>query len=677
MAKNTSNYNLKKPSPEDFYNVEDQNGNMDIIDQELERLNEDNQNTDQKISSVSSDLSSHLSDYVRQPGYGVTAGSANTYLLTLNPTPVLVDGTGVIIKIHAANTGASTLNVNGLGAKPIIDSKGNQIQSGKLLYGRIYSLKYDGANFQLQGEGGDIPKLPNLIKNGNFEKGGGVNCWAFAGSTISASSNIMTYTAIGQYGRVYQNVPKPAINDRIYIRCDLKGATTARFIFYYDANSLLGFDISPSVANTWQTLSSIFVCPSNTSFGNISFDDTATSGWQPIQVKNVTLFNLTKIFGPGNEPTKEEIDAMVFSSTNIVRNGNCEEGIAGWTRITGSDPILSVVGNKFRMVTTTLSIIGQTVTVKPNTNYYISGNMAVVSGANGAYIRPYTLDGNALINTTGVFNTGPNNIIRIGMLIGGAGTADFDSIMLVEGTTAPSSYKSYMPYGWWDSDLPLLINDADAVSGDILLNKVAYANGLRLAGTMPDRNSANTEALSTSIDPPASGNTGKLYMKPRTGYYDENGNNSWIYKVDPNFIPSNVVSGKSIFGLAGSAVTLGKKWASGTAYTSGSVPSIIFKTISNEDIWMYPVVVSGLTFKPSKIILRAKSGSTVYESIYQESSQEIDYARVVRTYEYRGGSTTILVYSFKADVAPASVTSTGFTLPVWLQGLSLVWEAYE
>lgn len=91
MAINTNNYNLKKPSSEDFYNVEDQNGNMDIIDQELKRLNEDkagvehnhngvyetpngaqskvdaakvsaNQYTDQKFTTINSGLSSHLSD---------------------------------------------------------------------------------------------------------------------------------------------------------------------------------------------------------------------------------------------------------------------------------------------------------------------------------------------------------------------------------------------------------------------------------------------------------------------------------------------------------------------------------------------------------------------------------------------------------------------------------------
>lgn len=38
MANKTTNYNLTKPSAEDFYNIDDHNGNMDIIDAELNNL---------------------------------------------------------------------------------------------------------------------------------------------------------------------------------------------------------------------------------------------------------------------------------------------------------------------------------------------------------------------------------------------------------------------------------------------------------------------------------------------------------------------------------------------------------------------------------------------------------------------------------------------------------------
>ena len=41
MADYTKNYHLKKPLPEEFYDVVDQNGNMDLIDAQMKRNAED------------------------------------------------------------------------------------------------------------------------------------------------------------------------------------------------------------------------------------------------------------------------------------------------------------------------------------------------------------------------------------------------------------------------------------------------------------------------------------------------------------------------------------------------------------------------------------------------------------------------------------------------------------
>ncbi len=107
------------------------------------------------VDAVQTNLTNHLADYVRQPGYGTTTGSANMYALTLNPAlAAYAAGVAVCVQINVANTGASTLNVNGLGAKSILDSKGNAMTSGKLRLNGIYTLRYDGTNFILQGEGG-------------------------------------------------------------------------------------------------------------------------------------------------------------------------------------------------------------------------------------------------------------------------------------------------------------------------------------------------------------------------------------------------------------------------------------------------------------------------------------------------------------------------------------------
>ncbi len=51
------------------------------------------------------------------------------------------------------NTGASTINVNGLGAKAIKKPNGNDVSAGNLKAGSIYTLRYNSTNFILQGEG--------------------------------------------------------------------------------------------------------------------------------------------------------------------------------------------------------------------------------------------------------------------------------------------------------------------------------------------------------------------------------------------------------------------------------------------------------------------------------------------------------------------------------------------
>ena len=107
--------------------------------------------------SVETGLASHLADDVHHVPYAVDTGVANTYAVTLSPAPTAyVDGMAVAVKIANASTGVSTINVNALGAKPILDSLGNAITAGGLKAGIIYSMRYNATtgNFIVQGKGG-------------------------------------------------------------------------------------------------------------------------------------------------------------------------------------------------------------------------------------------------------------------------------------------------------------------------------------------------------------------------------------------------------------------------------------------------------------------------------------------------------------------------------------------
>lgn len=130
---------------------------------------------------------SFLTDYIRQPGYGTTAGSANTYTLTLSPAlAAYAAGVCVSVKINVANTGASTINVNGLGAKAILDSKGAALIANKLRLDVVYTLRYNGTSFILQGEGGDY--------------GTAVASEVLATKTIGTDAGIVTGTMVNRSG---------------------------------------------------------------------------------------------------------------------------------------------------------------------------------------------------------------------------------------------------------------------------------------------------------------------------------------------------------------------------------------------------------------------------------------------------------------------------------------------
>ena len=76
--------------------------------------------------------------------YAVDSGAANAYAITLAATYVTayVDGQTLSIKATAANTGASTLNVNALGIKSIVRADGTDLQSGEIGAGQVFGVIY-------------------------------------------------------------------------------------------------------------------------------------------------------------------------------------------------------------------------------------------------------------------------------------------------------------------------------------------------------------------------------------------------------------------------------------------------------------------------------------------------------------------------------------------------------
>ncbi len=134
---------------------------------------------------------------------------------------------------------------------------------------------------------------------------------------------------------------------------------------------------------------------------------------------------------------------MEVRHDNLVRNGNGEEGVAWWESSANASAILNVVNKKLQVdIIDAGHAMYQSIQVKPNTNYYISYNCDDSTGQ----VQINSSDNSSAIkNGVGTFNTGDNSSINFILnknTASGTGILNYDSIMLIEGTTAPTEYKS-------------------------------------------------------------------------------------------------------------------------------------------------------------------------------------------------------------------------------------------
>jgi hypothetical protein len=156
---------------------------------------------------------------------------------------------------------------------------------------------------QLAGEA--MVKLTNLITNGNFASG--TTGWSF-GSNISgasASNGVLSFTGAGPLNTSVNNWVRRTSSTIFPAGNVLYNIVTARSSMGARLYVGIGFSFSPfDLTDEGGTYSHIGSSTNNQpSYG-------AGTG-ETVEITNAMCFDLTGIFGEGNEPTKEEMDLLI------------------------------------------------------------------------------------------------------------------------------------------------------------------------------------------------------------------------------------------------------------------------------------------------------------------------------------------------------------------------------
>lgn len=124
--------------------------------------------------------------------YAADSVGTDAYAVTLSPVPTAYT-TGMVITFKAgvANTGACTLNVNGLGAKTIKKNHDVDLADSDIELGQMVTVAYDGTVFQMQSQkaNSDVTTTGNETVGGNKSFTGNLT---FSGTNTHSGAETFT-----------------------------------------------------------------------------------------------------------------------------------------------------------------------------------------------------------------------------------------------------------------------------------------------------------------------------------------------------------------------------------------------------------------------------------------------------------------------------------------------------
>jgi hypothetical protein len=148
----------------------------------------------------------------------LTSVSGTNTILATGPVGMAAYATGQVFTFIAAgaNTGATTININSIGAKAVVKLNGSALVAGDIPSGAMLSVSYDGTSFQLQTtlgvtsfSGGVTGLTPATATTGAVtlagvlgKLNGGTGALTATITSVARTSSVSTITTSGNHGFV-------------------------------------------------------------------------------------------------------------------------------------------------------------------------------------------------------------------------------------------------------------------------------------------------------------------------------------------------------------------------------------------------------------------------------------------------------------------------------------------
>ena len=216
--------------------------------------------------------------------------------------------------------------------------------------------------------------------------------------------------------------------------------------------------------------------------------------------------------------------------------------------------------------------------MKLTTNY----NLKKPEGSDTVNIEDFNYNSDIIDNELNTINTKLDEALQLGVNAKDNVVQAINSKKTVPKVTNDNNWESLS-----QSIRNIKEGSGNAVTSDVLAGKTFTNNdGVEYTGTMVNRGGATTVTPTTSNQTKAA------------GYYS----GAITIKGDSNLVASNILSGKSIFGVKGNVVA-GTRWARGTGtYTNVPHPSGSKRYVAR---------VSGLSFTPKYVIVSSTDSEDI------------------------------------------------------------------